>query len=119
MYGDDAQRTRFIAAFRDLADYLTNHQDVPTPDVSREILVFAAGSTDAERRGLVDQAARALGVAAAGHDGHYTASREFGPLTYTILTISSAAMAEANARDSYWANIVAGASSATPAVTAG
>ena len=104
----DPERTDFITALRDLADYLTDHPDVPVPDFEREILVFVPDGTDAEERAAVDQAAAVLGVPVAERNGHYKASRAFGPLlTYTVLTISTAARADHTARMSYCDNITA------------
>lgn len=102
----DPERTEFIAALRDLARYLTDHPDVPVPDTEREILVFVPDGTDAEERAAVDQAAAVLDVPVAERNGHYKASRAFGPsLTYTVVTISTAARAEYKARQSYCDNI--------------
>jgi len=114
----DPERAQFITALRDLARYLTEHPDVPDPDHGDEIHVFAPDGTDAEERASVDQAAKALGVPIAERNGHYKASRAFGPLTYTVVTISTAARADHKARMSYCNNVSADLAPADPAVTA-
>jgi hypothetical protein len=114
----DPERAQFITALRDLARYLSDHPDVPVPDIGKDILVFVPDGTDDEERALVDQAATALDVAVAERNGHYMASRAFGPrLSYTVLTISTAARAEHQARQSYCANITT-APAPAPAATA-
>ena len=110
------ERALFITGLRDLADYLTDHPDVPVPDTDRDIVVFVPDGTDDEERGHVDQAASVLDVPVAERSGHYKASRAFGPLlTYTVLTISAAARAEHQAQQSYCDNITAGPAPAAPA----
>jgi hypothetical protein len=112
----DPERADFITALRDLAAYLIDHPDVPVPDVGKDILVFVPDGTDDEERALVDQAATALDVAVTERNGHYMASRAFGPrLSYTVLTISTAARADYQAQMSYCANIT---TTPAPAITA-
>lgn len=102
-----AERAQFIAALRDLAGYLADHPEVPVPDTGRKILVFAPAGSDGEERSYVDQAAAALGVTVTEGGGHYRATRDFGPLAYTVVTISAAARARHDAQMSYCDNITA------------
>jgi hypothetical protein len=93
-------RAEFIAALRDLADYLTEDPALPVP-YSLQVNVFPVHGTDAEERAGVDQFAAATGATTAEHDGHYTAIKSFGPIKYTAAAISSARMAAHRAETSY------------------
>jgi hypothetical protein len=100
-----ADRAALVAGLRALAAFLAAHPDVPVPQSYhvQDITFFPDGSTDDERRAAVDLIGHALGVPAAdphGH-GHYQAERAFGPVAYRALTISTAATARADARNSY------------------
>ena len=85
--GED--RAAFIAGLRDLADYLTAHEDVPVPDYSSLLTAFPDGDSNDERRAAVDAAAAVLGTDTAERPNHrqYYAERKFGPITYSVVTI--------------------------------
>ena len=105
------QRARFTAGLRELADYLDAHDDVPVPDYPH-ITVHADGASDAGDRQAVDAAARGLGTRAAESrpgSGHYKTRRDFGPLSYEVLAISRACMADYDARQSYAGNVITAA----------
>jgi hypothetical protein len=91
----DDKRAGFIAGLRDLADYLTAHQDVPTPDYSSLLTAFPDGCSNEERRAAVDAAAAVLGTDTAERPNHrqYYAERKFGPITYSVVTIDDPAPA--------------------------
>jgi hypothetical protein len=93
-------RAEFIAALRDLADYLTEQPALPVP-YRLTVNVFPVHGTDAEERAGVDQFAAMTGAATAEQDGHYTATRSFGPVEYTAVAISRARMAAHHAEASY------------------
>jgi hypothetical protein len=93
-------RTEFIAALRDLADYLSENPALPVP-YRLAVNVFPVHGTDAEERAGVDELAAMTGATTTEHDGHYTATKSFGPVEYTAVAISSARMAAHRAEDSY------------------
>jgi hypothetical protein len=85
-------RTAFIAGLRDLADYLSVHPDVPTPRHLSPLNVFPEGTSSGERRAAVDAAAAVFGAATLDRgNGHYLTEREFGPVTYCVITIDGPA----------------------------
>jgi hypothetical protein len=99
-------RDQFIAALRDLADYLTAHPSVPAPDYGTCFNVFPDDGTDAEQRAWVDQFAALTGTTPAeSARGHYTATKEFGPIKYAAVAISEAARAAHDAERSYRGSI--------------
>ena len=104
-----AERAAFIAGLRGLADFLAAHPGMPVPPGYHEtiILVFPDGDNDAEKRTGVDAAGAALGVRAADRgSGHYSADRDFGPVTYRAVAISSAHHADYQAQMSYYGSVV-------------
>lgn len=85
-------RTAFIAGLSDLADYLSAHPDVPTPRHLSPLNVFPEGTSNDERRAAVDAAAAVFGTATLDRgNGHYLTDREFGPVTYCVITIDGPA----------------------------
>ena len=101
---DPATREAFITGLRALADYLDQHPAVPVPRYGTEVYLSAA-STDDGGCAQVGQFARQLGVAvpaSISFSGHYEAARSFGPVSYRMIAISSAAMARHYAADSYY-----------------
>jgi hypothetical protein len=94
------RRTEFIAALRGMADYLTEHPGLPVP-YRLDVNVFPVHGTDAEERAGVDEFAATTGATTAEQDGHYTATKSFGPVEYTAVAISSARMAAHQAEASY------------------
>jgi hypothetical protein len=93
-------RAEFIAALRDLADYLAEDPALPVP-YRLSVNVFPGPGTDAEDRAEVDQFAAMTGATTAEEDGHYTAIKDFGPIEYTAVAVSSARMALHWAEASY------------------
>jgi hypothetical protein len=93
-------RAEFIAALRDLADYLAEHPALLVP-YRLSVNVFPAHGTDTEERAGVDQFAAMTGATTAEQDGHYKAIKAFGPIEYTAVAISSARMAVHWAEASY------------------
>jgi hypothetical protein len=84
-------RSRIVCGLRELADYLERNPTVPVHEVGWDLLVFARGATQESGRAEVDQVAAALGVAAAvdtPHDGLYTATKAFGPITYHFIHLN-------------------------------
>jgi len=100
---EPAIRQAFITGLRDLADYLDQHPAVPVPKYGTEVYL-SASSTDDGGCAQVDQFARQLGITPPtriSYSGHYEAARSFGPVSYRMIAISTAAMAQFHAADSY------------------
>ena len=92
-YAGDQERARLIAGLRGLAEFLDQNPQVPAPH-STDLLVFPPRGTDAEMFAEVDVIAEQIGVTASQNDtpdGHYIASRYFGPVQYRAVAIPQAA----------------------------
>lgn len=84
-------RAELITGLLDLAVFLESHPDVPTPH-SADLLVFPADGTDDEKRAEIDAIAARIGAEAIeGQSGHYSASRDFGPVQYRAVAIPNRA----------------------------
>ena len=97
-YANDLERVRLIAGLRDLAEFLDQNPQVPAPRYA-DLLVFPPRSTDAEMFAEVDIIAEQIGVTASQNDtpdGHYIASRYFGPVQYRAVAIPKAARIDRN-----------------------
>jgi hypothetical protein len=71
------------------------------------VTVYADG-TEAEQRAEIDRIAGILGVTPTdntGRDGHYTAEKTFGRITYRAVYIPSRVWTRHHARNSYRTNI--------------
>ncbi len=92
-YGNDQERVRLIAGLRDLADFLDQNPEVPTP-WGTDILVFPVEASDAEMFAEIDTIAELIGSTASDADsprGHYSAVRNFGPVQYRAVAIPHSA----------------------------
>ena len=97
-YANDLERVRLIAGLRDLAEFLDQNPRVPAPRYT-DLLVFPSRGTDAEMFAEVDIIAEQIGVTASQNDtpdGHYIASRYFGPVQYRAVAIPQAARNDRN-----------------------
>ncbi len=97
-YANDQERVRLIAGLRDLAEFLDRNPQVPAPRYT-DLLVFPPRGTDAEMFAEVDLIAEQVGVTARQNDtpdGHYIASRYFGPVQYRAVAIPQAARKNRN-----------------------
>lgn len=80
-------RAAFIDSLRELADFLTAHPDVLTPNCPSLGLVVLADDTTARRAG-VEFAAAPLGAPVSDlGKGYYSASRYFGSLEFFIAAV--------------------------------
>lgn len=89
-----ARRAELIKGLRDLADYLSEHESIPVPVNSRDLLVFTDGDSNDARRAAVDAAAAEFGsetweTASETPRPHYHTMISFGPVEYTVLTIDA------------------------------
>lgn len=89
MYAEAGERASLIEGLRALAGFLEDHPGVPAPRWA-SVLVFPPGSTDRETQAEIDAIASLIGSEV--HDdsadgGHYTASRDFGPVEYRAVAI--------------------------------
>jgi hypothetical protein len=97
-YANDQERSRLIAGLRDLAEFLDRNPQVPAPRYA-DLLVFPPRGTDAEMFAEVDAVAEQIGVTASQNDtpdGHYIASRYFGPVQYRAVAIPQSARTDRN-----------------------
>ena len=103
--GGDPDRTVFVTALRDLADFIETHPDLPLPS-SAEVSPYLSGD-DAWERAEVNRIGAVLGVTAALAGDHYQVERRFGGqgmragITYRATAIPAAVMSEHAALMSY------------------
>jgi hypothetical protein len=105
---DPHQRDEFVKGLRALARYLTAHPDIPVPDYGSDILLHA----DSDQDGGFAQVDRVASLLRApvtddtASDGHYRATRSFGPVSYTVVSIPEARMARVDAYMSYRDSVI-------------
>ena len=88
-YANSEERAGLIAGLRDLADFLDQNPQVPAPRCT-DLLVFPPAGSDAEMFAEIDVIAEQIGATASDADspaGHYSASRDFGPVQYRAVAI--------------------------------
>jgi hypothetical protein len=86
-YADSTERTRLITGLRDLAAFLESSPDVPAPRWA-DVMVFPRNGTDDRNRAEIDAIASRIGAETSDNgQGHYTASRFFGPVEYRAIAI--------------------------------
>ena len=104
---DPENRSAFVGALRELADFLAANPAVPVP-TGRSVITLCADRYEDGGKEQVGRIARLLGAAVADDtpDGHYTASREFGQISYQIVSIPGTWMALYDARHSYNDSII-------------
>ena len=92
-YANAEERAGLIAGLRELAEYLDQNPDIPAPR-STDLLAFPPAGSDAEMFTEIDAIASRIGATASDADspsGHYSASRDFGPVQYHAVAIPHAA----------------------------
>jgi len=90
------ERSRLITGLRELADFLEAREQVPAPRWA-EVFVFPLSDADDEMRHEIDVIAALIGSSAddrTAENGHYTTSRNFGPVQYRAVAIPSSARSE-------------------------
>lgn len=86
-YADSDQRQELITGLRDLATFLERSPDVPAPRWT-DVMVFPSNGTDDRNRAEIDAIASRIGTETSDNgQGHYTASRFFGPVEYRAIAI--------------------------------
>jgi hypothetical protein len=83
------ERERLIAGLRELANFLDQNPDVPAPRYA-DVLVFPSHGSNAEMFAEIDAIAQQIGATARDDnspDGHYSATRGFGPVAYRAVAI--------------------------------
>jgi hypothetical protein len=95
------RRQAVIDGLRELADFLTEHPDVPVGNTWS--LMYHARGTDEEKRAEVDRVAAILGIAGGtpNDPDHYEAVRKFGAISYEALAITDEHMRRYRAASSY------------------
>ncbi len=104
MYAETDKRSLFIAGLRDLATYLESHPDVPAP-LNLDAMVFPDRDSDSAMCAEIERIAKIIG-ASVTDDGHYRASRSFGPVTYSVVAILAEARARHDALLSYDGSVI-------------
>ena len=97
-------RQAFITGLRELADYLASHTAVPVPLHGTSINVYVA-ETENGGREMVNEMATLLGARVddeTADGGHYTTTRDFGPVGYRFVSIPQTFSAKYAAHASYW-----------------
>ncbi len=97
-YANSEERERLIAGLRELADFFDQNPQVPAPRWT-DLLVFPPAGSDPEMFREIDAIAGRIGATAtdAGNPaGHYSASRDFGPVQYRAVAIPHAARTTGN-----------------------
>jgi hypothetical protein len=92
-YANSEERAKLIAGLRWLVAFLDQNPQVPAPRYA-DLLVFPAKGTDTETFAEIDIIAEQIGVTATRNDtpdGHYIASRNFGPVQYRAVAIPHSA----------------------------
>ncbi len=86
-YADAGERGRLITGLRALAQFLSDHPEVPAPRWA-DVLVFPPDGTDGEKRAEIDVIAAHIGAAPLETvSGHYGVSLSFGPVQYRAVAI--------------------------------
>ncbi len=98
-----AIREQFITGLRDLAAYLDAHPAIPVPLIGTDITLHTDHTEDGGR-GQVNHIAAMLGATITDdtrNGGHLTATRMFGPIGYTVVSIPATVMAAHHASATY------------------
>ncbi|WP_055481266.1 hypothetical protein [Sphaerimonospora mesophila] len=90
MTTDPSIRAEFIAGLRRLAAFLADNPKVPVPSFGAEISIYPLGSDD-DKRAAVDRVADLIGSQPSDGTDYITA-RDFGPITYRAIAISTERM---------------------------
>lgn len=88
-YANAVERGSLIAGLRALARFLEENPHVPAPRWT-DMLVFPPGCADRDAQAEVDAIAALIGSEVSDEtsgDGHYTTSRDFGPVQYRAVAI--------------------------------
>jgi hypothetical protein len=107
-YSNAEERSSLIAGLRDLADFLEGDPEVPAPRWA-DVMVFPPHGTDVELKAEIDAIAALIGAEISdqtAENGHYTASRKFGPVEYKAVGIPARSLARRAAQLSYTENII-------------
>jgi hypothetical protein len=107
-YANLEERSSLIAGLRDLADFLKGNPEAPVPRWA-DVLVFPLTGTDIEMKAEIDTIAALVGADIKDEttdNGHYTATREFGPVRYKAIGIPAEWRARCKAQMSYTKSII-------------
>jgi|SRR5215468_7220052 len=98
---DPDARQAFITGLYQLADYLADHPGIPVPEYGTSILV-PLGEQEDGCRTEIDYLAGEYLWPVHDKDGSYEAYRNFGPVGYTVYSLTKASRARHKADSSYW-----------------
>jgi hypothetical protein len=103
----NSARAEIIKGLRQLADYLDQNSHVPVNKHGWEFCQFTAHN-DVRGKAEVDDVAEMLGedvIDDTPYNGHYSASKSFGPVCYRMIFVSQRRLAENDALMSYRGSI--------------
>ncbi|WP_141579373.1 hypothetical protein [Actinomadura sp. WMMA1423] len=106
--GDLFARHQVVSGLRALADFLEANPAVAVNEYGHDFLIPVRAADENSAAALVDRAAALLGVDVSDEtrrDGHYSAERTFGRITYRIYHIPERRRRQYRAQDSYQDNI--------------
>ena len=103
-YAEPERRSLLVAGLRDLAAYLEAHSGLPAPH-NVDAMVFPDRDSDSAMCAEIERIAKIIG-ASVTDDGHYRASRSFGPVTYSVVAILAEARARHDALLSYDGSVI-------------
>ncbi|WP_141580468.1 hypothetical protein [Actinomadura sp. WMMA1423] len=106
--GDLFARHQIVSGLRALADFLEANPAVPVNEYGHDFLFPVRATDETSAAAQVDHAAALLGVDVSDEtrrDGHYSAERTFGRITYRIYHIPERRRRQYRAQDSYQDNI--------------
>jgi hypothetical protein len=87
-YANPTERQALISGLRELAGFLENHPEVPTPNYA-DVLVFPPHVSHTEHQSEIDKIASLIGsgTETSSYRRHYMTSRQFDPVGYRAVAI--------------------------------
>jgi hypothetical protein len=98
---DPDNRDAFITGLYQLADYLAGHAAIPVPEYGTTILV-PLGEQEDGHRPEIDYLATEYEWPVHDENGSYEAYQTFGPVGYTVYSLTKESRARHRAESSYW-----------------
>jgi hypothetical protein len=114
--GSSEQRIAYIAALRDLADWLEVTPDVPVPSFGHDLQLSLCGTEEQRRQDMRDAAAMfgSEPVDPYGDGTHLEVAKTFGPIKYFVHFASEAYTREYHEKERLGAEALAAKKAAVP-----